>query len=69
MRENRDSYEALGRKTAIENAREICLALMKKPLPEAIPSESQIKEIVQVTKDADRIILALNSGAGARAEI
>ena len=69
MRENRDSYEALGRKTAIENAREICLAMLKRPLPDNLPGEAQVREIMAITKDADRIILAANAGPGARAEI
>ena len=57
MRENRDSYEASGRRTAIENARDICLGLLRRPPPEGLPDEAARREMAEVVAAGDRDIL------------
>lgn len=63
LRQGRDDYEASGRRTAFDQAREICLELMHRPLPEGLPGEDAQREMAEVVAAADRHILA-NATAG-----
>lgn len=58
LRMGRDDYEASGRRTAFDAARDKALRLIKNAPAEGILSEDQRREIEQIRKDADRIILA-----------
>ena len=58
LRMGRDDYEASGRRTAFDAARDKALRLIKSAPPEGILNEDQRREIEQIRKDADRIILA-----------
>jgi trimethylamine--corrinoid protein Co-methyltransferase len=58
LRDNRDSYEAAGRRTAFDAARDICLGLIARPAPTGLPDAAQVAEIAQAVADADRHILA-----------
>ncbi len=58
LRMGRDDYDASGRRTAFDAAREKALALIRNAPPEGVLGEDQRREIEQIRKDADRIILA-----------
>jgi trimethylamine:corrinoid methyltransferase-like protein len=58
LREGRDDYEASGRRTAFDRAREICLDLMHRPWPEGLPNEDARREMAEVVAAADRHIVA-----------
>ncbi len=58
LRNGRDDYEASGRRTALDQAREICLDLMRRPLPEGLPGEHAKREMADVVAAADRHIPA-----------
>jgi trimethylamine:corrinoid methyltransferase-like protein len=65
LRENRDSYEAQGRRTAFDAAREHCLEIIARPAPHDLPNEDQKAEMARVVADADRSILAVAASPGA----
>jgi trimethylamine---corrinoid protein Co-methyltransferase len=70
LRENRDAYEASGRKTALDRARELCAEFSALPLPAGIPGEDQCREMDKIVAAADREILAADAAnTGARPEI
>jgi trimethylamine:corrinoid methyltransferase-like protein len=69
LREDRDSYEAKGRRNAFDQAREICLELMRKPAPDGLPDDDARREIAAVVAAADRHILEAAARPGAVAEI
>jgi len=58
LRQGRDDYEASDRRTAFDQAREICLDLLGRPLPEGLPGEHAQREMADVVAAADRHILA-----------
>ncbi len=58
LREDRDSYEAAGRRCAFDKARETCLELVERPAPEGLPGEDAMREMADVVAAADRHILA-----------
>lgn len=58
LRQGRDDYEASGRRTAFDQAREIALDLIGRPLPEGLPGEDAKREMAAVVAAADRHILA-----------
>jgi trimethylamine:corrinoid methyltransferase-like protein len=58
LREGRDDYEASGRRTAFDRAREICLDLMHRPWPEGLPNDDARREMAEVVAAADRHIVA-----------
>lgn len=62
LRIGRDDYEASGRRTAFDVAREKALKLIKNAPLQGLLNEDQRHEIEKIRKDADRIILA-NKGA------
>lgn len=57
LRMGRDDYEASGRRTAFDEARDKALTLIRQAPPQGVLNEDQQAEIVQIRKDADRIIL------------
>lgn len=61
LRMGRDDYEASGRRTAFEQAREKALALIRAAPEQGLLSETQREEIAAIRRDADRIILASES--------
>jgi trimethylamine:corrinoid methyltransferase-like protein len=70
LRENRDDYEASGRRTAFDHARDLCADYIRRPPPPSLPGDDQRREMAEIVAAADKDILALNSSkAGARAEI
>jgi trimethylamine:corrinoid methyltransferase-like protein len=69
LREGRDDYEASGRRTAFDQAREICLDLMQRPLPEGLPGEHAKREMADVVAAADRHILAAAAHSGPVSDI
>ncbi len=70
LRDSRDDYEASGRRTTLQQARDICLELTKRPPPEGLPGEDALREMAAVVAVADREILgAAAANAGARQEI
>ena len=69
LRLGRDDYEASGRRTAFEQAREICLALIARPAPDHLPDEMAREEIAKIVSAADRHILAAAGGTKGAAEI
>ena len=58
LRMGRDDYEAAGRRTAFDAAREKALELIANAPSEGVLSEDQSRELLQIREDADRIILA-----------
>ena len=58
LRQDRDGYEASGRRTAFDAARDICLDLIARPAPPGLPEADQRAEIAKTLADADRHILA-----------
>jgi trimethylamine:corrinoid methyltransferase-like protein len=70
MREDRDNYEKINRRTAIDQARDKCMELIKAPDPNGLPSNDALAEIAKVVADADRLILeAAAANKGPRDEI
>ena len=70
MREDRDNYEKINRRTAIDQARDKCMELIKAPDPDGLPSTDALAEIAKVVADADRLILeAAAANKGPRDEI
>jgi trimethylamine:corrinoid methyltransferase-like protein len=70
LREDRDSYEAAGRRCAVDQARDICLDLIGRPPPEGLPGADAGREMAEVVAAADRDILAADAAhTGAREEI
>jgi len=69
QRADRDDYENSGRRTAFDEARDTCLALMEGPLPESVPGEDAVNEIADIVAAADKHILAEAAKEGARAQI
>ena len=70
LRDSRDDYEASGRRTTLQQARDICLELTKRPPPEGLPGEDALREMAAVVAVADREILgAAAANAGALQEI
>ena len=66
LRQDRDGYETSGRRTAFDQARDICLDLLAKPPPHNLPDETSIAEMANVVALADKHILeaaAANTGA------
>ncbi len=63
LRMGRDDYEASGRRTAFEQAREKALDLIRNAAEEGVLSETQRAEIETIRRDADRIILAKESAS------
>jgi trimethylamine:corrinoid methyltransferase-like protein len=57
IRDNRDGYEASGRRTTLDAARELCLDLIKRPPLEGLPREDTVREMAAVVAAADRYIL------------
>ncbi len=57
LRQGRDDYEAAGRRTAFEQARDICLDLLAKPPPPGLPDETAVAEMADVVALADKHIL------------
>lgn len=57
LRMGRDDYEASGRRTAFDAARDKALHLIKNARPQGVLDEDQRREIEQICQDADRIIL------------
>jgi len=58
LRDNRDGYEASGRRTAFDAARAKCLELIARPAPAGLPDADQCAAIVSTVAAADRHILA-----------
>ena len=58
LRMGRDDYEASGRRTAFEAARDKALRLIRSAPTEGLLTEDQRLEIENIRADADRIILA-----------
>lgn len=70
LRENRDGYEASGRRTAFDHARELCAEFIRRPPPAGLPDDDQCREMDAIVAAADREILAADAAsAGARTEI
>jgi trimethylamine---corrinoid protein Co-methyltransferase len=70
LRENRDDYEKSQRRTAIDNARDICLELMGRAPPAGLPGTDQLAAMTAMVAEADReIVGAAEASKGARAEI
>ncbi len=66
LRQDRDGYEACGRRTAFDQARDICLELMAMPPPRGLPDETAIAEMADVVALADKHILeAAEANTGA----
>ena len=61
MRENRDSYEASGRRTAIDKARDVCLDLLGRPSPAGLPDDDARREMADVVAAGDRDILGVET--------
>lgn len=59
LRDNRDSFEAAGRRTAFDAARDVCLELMRRPAPDGLPDADQQAELVRIVAAADRHILGV----------
>ncbi|MCP4318608.1 MAG: hypothetical protein GY789_22060 [Hyphomicrobiales bacterium] len=57
LRQNRDDYEASGRRTAFEQARDICVDLLARPAPSGLPDDTAIAEMSDVVAMADKYIL------------
>ncbi|MCP5071932.1 MAG: hypothetical protein GY947_01390 [Rhodobacteraceae bacterium] len=58
LRMGRDDYESSNRRTAFDEARDKALQLIKNAPDEGVLDEDQSREIEQICKDADRIVLA-----------
>ncbi len=58
LRDDRDGYEAAGRRCAVDQARDICLELTQRPPPEGLPGADAVREMADVVAAADRHILA-----------
>jgi trimethylamine:corrinoid methyltransferase-like protein len=69
LRLGRDDYEAAGRRTAFDQARDLCLELMARAAPEHLPNETSCKEIAEIVSAADRRILAAAGKTKTAAEI
>jgi trimethylamine:corrinoid methyltransferase-like protein len=66
LRQDRDGYEAGGRRTAFDQARDICRDLLAKPQPPGLPDETAVAQMADVVRLADKHILeaaAANTGA------
>ncbi|WP_372884345.1 trimethylamine methyltransferase family protein [Shimia sp.] len=61
LRMGRDDYEASGRRTAFDQARDKALSLIRAAPEEGLLSADQRREIEAIRRDADRIILAKES--------
>jgi trimethylamine:corrinoid methyltransferase-like protein len=57
LRQDRDGYEAAGRRTAFDQARDIALESIRNASPEGLLGEDADREIAQLVADADRHIL------------
>ncbi len=57
LRQDRDGYEAADRRTAFDQAREICLDMMARPAPSGLPDETAVGEMADVVAAADKYIL------------
>ncbi len=57
LRQGRDAYEAAGRRTAFDQARDIALELIRMASPDGLLGEDANREIAQLVADADRHIL------------
>jgi trimethylamine:corrinoid methyltransferase-like protein len=56
-RDGRDGYEASGRRTAIDQAREICLDMANRSAPPNLPDEVTRRAIAETVAAGDRAIL------------
>lgn len=66
LRQDRDGYEAAGRRTALDQARDIALESIGKAPPDGILADDANRELDRIVADADRHILeaaAAHSGA------
>ncbi len=66
MRQDRDGYEAAGRRAAFDRARDIALGSIRKAAPDGLLGEDANRDIAQLVADADCHILgaaAANKGA------
>ena len=59
LRQGRDDYEASGRRTAFDQARDMALELIRNAPEDGLLGEDATREIAQVVADADRQILAV----------
>ena len=59
LRQGRDYYEASGRRTAFDQARDMALELIRNAPEDGLLGEDATREIAQVVADADRQILAV----------
>lgn len=57
MREDRDNYEAIGRRAAVDEARDRCMELIAGPDAEGITDDTKAAEIEKIVAAADRFIL------------
>ena len=57
LREDRDGYEASGRRTAVDQAREMCMEFIGRPPPDGLPGEDALAEMTRIVADADRHII------------
>ena len=69
LRMGRDDYEAADKRTAFDQARDICLELMARPAPPHLPDEAARREMAEIVAAADRHILANATRTKAAAEI
>lgn len=63
LRQGRDDYEAAGRRTAFDVARERALALIQAAPEEGFLSQEQQREIAQVVAAGEKVVLEATSGA------
>ena len=68
MREDRDNYEKIGRRTALDEARDRCLALIDAPPPPGLPDADSVAAIAEGVADADRLILGAAASHSGPAE-
>ncbi len=57
LRQDRDGYEAAGRRSAFDQARDICLDMLARPAPSGLPDEAAVSEMADVVAAADKFIL------------
>ncbi|MFQ5624828.1 MAG: trimethylamine methyltransferase family protein [Paracoccaceae bacterium] len=62
LRQGRDDYEASGRRTAFDEARDMALAAIANAPPEGTLSEDQTREIAALAAHADKAIVEAYSG-------
>ena len=58
LRQGRDDYEAAGRRSAVDQARDMALELIARAPPEGLLDADTNRDIAQLVADADRHILA-----------